>query len=195
MTHLCLCLPNGLRPRLPTTTPYALCISTTRTQYPVRLVLSLITLLSGKEKKSRSSALCSFLHPHVTSAILGPNILLCIPFSNTPGIYVLSPCGRPRFSPTQNKTQNYSFDCFNHYVCTRRQQTKKKKINDSLEFNLLSTSWMQWFVSAFPKCLNLPCFQKSDCLSLRCDFVLYSVLEMWNICLILSAFPSKPRPY
>jgi len=83
--------------------------------------------------------------------------------SRTPrGNYVLPLRGRPRFSPMQNKAQNYSFDCFNPYVCTRRQQTGKQKINDSMEFNLLSNStWMQWFVSAIPKYLNLPYFQKS----------------------------------
>ena len=162
MTHSRLCLPNGLRPRLPTTTSHALRTSTIREQYPARLIPDLITLLFREEKKSWSSALCSFLHPRVTSPILRPNILLCIPFSNTPGNYVLPPRGRPRFSPMQNKAQNYSFDCFNPYVCTRRQQTGKQKINDSMEFNLLSNStWMQWFVSAIPKYLNLPYFQKS----------------------------------
>jgi hypothetical protein len=98
-----------------------------------------------------------------------------------------------RFSPMQNKTQNYSFDYFNPYVCTRRQQTEKQKANGSLEFNRLqNSSWMQWFLRSIPKYLNLPCFQKFDCLSLRCDVVLCSVLETWNMCLVLSAFPSKP---
>jgi hypothetical protein len=33
--------------------------------------------------KSRSSSLCSFLHPPVTSSLFGPNILLTTLFSNT----------------------------------------------------------------------------------------------------------------
>jgi hypothetical protein len=37
----------------------------------------------GYEYKSWSSSLCSFLHSPVTSSLLGPNIPLNTPFSNT----------------------------------------------------------------------------------------------------------------
>jgi hypothetical protein len=37
----------------------------------------------GEEYRSLSSSLCSFLHSHVTSSLLGPNILLNTLFSNT----------------------------------------------------------------------------------------------------------------
>jgi hypothetical protein len=37
----------------------------------------------GKEYRSLSSSLCSLLHSHFTSSLLGPNILLSTLFSNT----------------------------------------------------------------------------------------------------------------
>jgi hypothetical protein len=37
----------------------------------------------GEEYRSRSSSLWRFLHSHVTSSFLGPNILLNTLFSNT----------------------------------------------------------------------------------------------------------------
>jgi hypothetical protein len=37
----------------------------------------------GKEYRSFSSSLCSFLHSPITSTLLGPNILLNTLFSNT----------------------------------------------------------------------------------------------------------------
>jgi hypothetical protein len=48
------------------------------------MLLALITLkILGKEYKPCSSSSCSFLQPHVTSSLLGPNILLSTLFSNT----------------------------------------------------------------------------------------------------------------
>jgi len=47
------------------------------------ILLGLITLIIiGKEYK-RCSLLCTFLHPPVTSSLVGPNILLSTLFSNT----------------------------------------------------------------------------------------------------------------
>jgi hypothetical protein len=40
----------------------------------------------GEPYRSLSSSLCSFLHPHVTSSLLGPHILINTPFSNTPSL-------------------------------------------------------------------------------------------------------------
>ena len=48
------------------------------------LLLDLITsIIHGKQYRSLSSSLCSFLHYPVTSSLLGPNIFLCTLFSNT----------------------------------------------------------------------------------------------------------------
>jgi hypothetical protein len=35
----------------------------------------IILIILGEEYKSRSSSLCSFLHPPVTSSLFGPNTL------------------------------------------------------------------------------------------------------------------------
>jgi hypothetical protein len=43
----------------------------------------LITRILGQQYRSLSSSLCNFLHSPVTSSLLGPNILLNTPFSNT----------------------------------------------------------------------------------------------------------------
>jgi hypothetical protein len=42
----------------------------------------------GREYRSYSSLLCSFLHNPVTSFLLGPNIFLSTPFSNTPSTHI-----------------------------------------------------------------------------------------------------------
>jgi len=82
--HLCLGLPRGLfTSAFPTKTLY--------TPHPMRatcrahlILLNLITrTILGAEARSLRSSLCSFLHSHVTLSLLGPNILLYAPFSNT----------------------------------------------------------------------------------------------------------------
>jgi hypothetical protein len=58
---------------------YRICVPLPRysSTYPANLILdSIILIIRGEEHKSRSSSLCSFLHPPVTSSLFGPNILL-----------------------------------------------------------------------------------------------------------------------
>jgi hypothetical protein len=43
----------------------------------------IILIILGKEYKSRSSSVCSFLCPHITPSLFGPNILLSTLFSDT----------------------------------------------------------------------------------------------------------------
>jgi len=47
------------------------------------ILLDFITRILGKEYRLFSSSLCNFLHSHVTSSLLSPNILLNTLFSNT----------------------------------------------------------------------------------------------------------------
>ena len=48
------------------------------------ILLDLITqIIFGEKYSSLSSLLCSFMHSPVSSSLVGPNILLSTPFSNT----------------------------------------------------------------------------------------------------------------
>jgi hypothetical protein len=55
----------------------------------------IILIILGKDYKSLSSFICSFLHPHITSYLFCPNIIFSTLFSNT------SVCISPLMSETK----------------------------------------------------------------------------------------------
>jgi hypothetical protein len=85
-SYLRLGLPSCLFPSgFPTKNLYTTLPSHIRTTCPAYLMLlDFITRTRlGKEYRPFSSSLCNFLHSHVASSLLGPNILLNTLFSNT----------------------------------------------------------------------------------------------------------------
>jgi hypothetical protein len=71
-------------------------------------------LIFGEKSRILSSLLCSFLHPQVTSSLLGPNIHLSTLFSNT---FNQSPSLNfsDQLSHPYKTRQNFSSVCLNNY--------------------------------------------------------------------------------
>jgi len=85
-SRLRLGLPSGLFPSgLPTKTMYTHLFSPTHSTCPAHLIFLdwMTQIILAEEYRSIRSSLCSFLHSHFISSLLGPNILLNTLFSNT----------------------------------------------------------------------------------------------------------------
>ena len=103
-------------------TPLSSPISATCPAHLIRLDFTTRTIL-GKEYRSFSSSLCSFLHSPVTSSLLGPNTFLNTLFSNTLSLRSLPQCQRPGFIPIQNHGISYIISSYHisyhisyHYI-------------------------------------------------------------------------------
>jgi len=196
MTHLRLCLPNGLRPRLSTPTPHAPHISTTCTQYPVRLILDLITLLCGKEKKIIKVRIMQFstssrYFTHFRCKYSPRHPILETPRGSTYFPHVAGHVSRPR--KTRHRIMVLTIWIFTFTHADSRRKNKRLMIHWNLfcsrlrECNDLRVPFPNTWICHVFKILTAYLY--------AANFVLYSVLEGRNICLILCAFPSKPRPY
>jgi hypothetical protein len=83
-SYLRLGLPSGLFPSGFHTKPSIHSTSPIRATCPTHLILlDFVTSTILGEYRSISSSLCTFLYSHVTSSMLGPNVLLYTIFSNT----------------------------------------------------------------------------------------------------------------
>ena len=79
------------------------------TCYMSRPALDLINRkMLGREYRSLSSSLCSFLHSPATSSLLGSNILLNALFSNTLSLRSSLNVRDQVFTPIKNNRQNYN---------------------------------------------------------------------------------------
>ena len=86
----------------------------------------IIRKMFGKQYISQSSSLCSRLHFHAISSLLGVNTFLGNTNFKHPLPTFGPQCKRPSFTPVQDNRRNFSFVCLNLHIC--RQQTGRQKI-------------------------------------------------------------------
>jgi hypothetical protein len=169
------------------------------TTFPAYLIFFdlIILIIFGKECELRSSPLCCFLQPRITSSLFCPNIHLGNPVFKHPQSTFLPQYQRPHFIPIQNHRQNYGSVCLNFYVF--RHQVRRQKVLDWMvqalpEFIILliSSRLKIWFFTIDPKYLNCATFSKD----LLLMFMLQFCPAFWwwgnNTYLVFSVFIPRP---
>ena len=125
----------------PLCTPLSSPIRATCPAHLIRLDFTTRTIL-GKEYRSFSSSLCSFLHSPVTSSLLGPNTLLN-PYSQKPSV-----CVPPSMSATRFHTHFVYTDTKFYYIlafCAFEGQICKQVVSNCCSPVLLTEHKDQQF--------------------------------------------------
>ena len=142
------------------------------------ILLNLISrIILGEEYRLLGSLLCSFLHPLVTSSLLGPNILLSTLFLNTLSLSSSLMCKSKLKLHLPFYNIRY-FDCAAAQICCTSGVSSVVEMflsythdfidchvqfgareNNTLFFNLLSVHWktgLQYHCGWLAVCLSLP---------------------------------------
>ena len=137
---LCLDVPSGVFPSgFPTKTLYTPLLSLIHATHPAHLILiDFITRkVLGKESRSSSYSLCSFLQFPATSSILGTNILPNTPFSNTLSL-------RSSLNVSDQVSYPYSVSLFGFFLWSYRL----KNFSPSVLLLDFSRRYEKWNITA-----------------------------------------------